>query len=56
MIAINFLFQVLVFLGYVTFYDYEIYETFGIYYWWIIDGSVFFFLIIFSQLGYVAAV
>jgi len=54
MLIINFLYQVLVIMGFVAFYDYPQSKEYGHFWWYIIDGAVLVVFALFTRVGYVA--
>lgn len=54
MVQVNYAFQLLIFLGYFTFYDYEILKNSNNKLWLIVDGVIILIFSIFSRLGYIS--
>jgi len=54
MVIINFLYQILVVMGFITFYDYPQDKEFKHFWWYIIDGAILVLFALFTRVGYVA--
>jgi len=55
MLKVNMLLQMLIFLGYFMFIDFEYYRQHGTYFWFIIDAVLLFFYVLVTRIGFISA-